>query len=700
MTQAPGEEPTSARGRRWGARALAMLAGTLVTAGVLSIRMWDDLLQLAGGHPRLELMVHLGADWAHQMAQPPTLVFGALLILGSYGLAGASSFVGSRRDPKRSAVPLPSPPNLSVRTLMALLTSPVVAVLLFSGAAAISWNPGRVAPLWLTLIGVVSWLLWRRDRRVNVALTLRLTRWEAIGLAIGCAAAFGLYAGMACSWRFSFVGDEFAFFEYAHGLVRDGFLSIDWLDGMGVYGDNPRPMSVYQGAWIAVLGPSCLAWRLAAAFLTVICLPPLYLALRGLVQRSGGPARAAAALGCLIFFVSEQIMVWAVQGKIHIAALPPVAFSLCLVLAARARGSALLYLGAGAACGSAFHLSLLGAAVSVPCVGLVLAVDILERLVRDRRVSLQILTPPLLVLVGLLLIAAPYLLQLDDLRAAADSKMVHYEGSDGLMARARGTVIGLLQPLWFDASSHFLWGNVVNPISAVLVCIAFFPGAYHRSRSLLIAAGLLVVCAVMTAGLSQYVHPSITRTFLIMVPTAVLASLGIAKIVPRRRGVLWIVALLLLAVPLLSWIKLWHFNPYQKLHDWHILAIYEIEHTTPDQPIAIVFPHPDPRSWLLETMITLHSYDSRVLLISNSPSGLNRLEQHLRTGNVAKVLHRPPPEQCAALYRLCAELGRDPHWIERDTIKPPDRGPLLEAAVEVISVVEAKRPEHRHDSGP
>jgi 4-amino-4-deoxy-L-arabinose transferase-like glycosyltransferase len=576
--------------------------------------------------------------------------------------------------------------------------SPFVAILLFAAIQKLEWRTAAFVVPWFAMLAAITVGLAISDRKHGRLRPPHLGRWEMVGLCAAAAAAFAFYASICSSWRFSFIGDEYAFFNYAQDIANNGLFSSSWLDGMGVYHDNPRTMSVYQAAWMKLLGPTNFAWRLSAAFLTVICLPPLYLILRHLVGRCGGPARSAAVLGCVVFFSSEQIIVWSIEGKIHIAALPSVVFGLCLYLGARARGSALLYWLSGLACGAAFHLSLLGVAVSAPAVGLLIGLDALGQIWRQRRISLRFLVPSIIFVAAVLVLAAPYLVQFDLLRYAADTKMVHYEGADSVVARAKGAVICLLQPLSFSARDHFLWGNVVNVLTAFLVCMAFFPGSPRCATGRLQTLLVLATCALMTGGLAQYTYPSVTRTFLIMVPVAMLASLGFTALGPRRVTAAVLCLVLGTAVATFNWVKIWHFNPYERLQDWHTLAMCEIEGALPEHSVVLIFSRQDPRSYLLEKMVTIYGYGQRTIFFLFDrnliePKGLAELDHHLENFEVEQVLLRTNRAESKALVDLYANHRVPFRFIERHPVTPPPRSGFLETLVAVTRRLERRHPE-------
>lgn len=697
-------EPSS--GRKMLGRVVTVTGVSVVASGVLAIRLRDlprdGIAGLSAWLAELEVFVR----WLEDLGLTPIMFAGIATIAAGCGIGAVGAHLCAGAGFRRAREPQAGILDTSCSVPIFVAVAAAAAVGLFVVAGVLDFSSTRVIVPWLTIVFACCVVVARSDRRGLRILKPGLGRLELVSLCCASVVLFAVYAAMSCSWRVSFIGDEYGFFDYASIIAEEGLFSFNWLDGMGVYNDNPRTLSVYQAVWLALLGPSCLAWRLSAAFLTVLCLSPLYLSLRHMAGRYGGRSRSAAAVGCIVFFSSEQIMVWAIQGKIHVAALPPFVFSICLVLAAQVRASAFLYWLSGLACGASFHLSLLGVAVAAPAVALLIGIHTLRRFLQDRRLSMRLLMPAIFFIAGMMILAAPYLVQIDDLRSAVDTKMVHYEGVDSFLARARNSIVLLLQPLDFFARDHFLWGNVIDPVSAFLVCMAFFPGTLRRSTSLLQAAAILGACAVVIGGLSQYTYPSVTRTFLIMVPIAMLASLGFSAIVGPRtcwalgRSRIILVGLCIAAGSLIAtfnWVKLWHFNPYQRPQDWHIVAMHEIEDASPQCPVALVFPHEDPRSWLLETMVTIYGYSDRVLITLDDENGLGALVRNLRSdrNRVGQILVPYDISAAGVLMRLSDEHKVPLRFTAGCSVPRPQQSPVLERYLAVIDRLEPAGPNIR-----
>jgi|GEM_PF-1514314 len=87
-------------------------------------------------------------------------------------------------------------------------------------------------------------------------------------LAITTLIAIFYFALNVNSWKFTNVGDDWAFYEFARNIVRDGF-SINPLGLSGVYGTNPVLGSFYQAIFLKIFGLNNFAWRLSNVVLII-----------------------------------------------------------------------------------------------------------------------------------------------------------------------------------------------------------------------------------------------------------------------------------------------------------------------------------------------------------------------------------------------------------------------------------------------
>lgn len=163
--------------------------------------------------------------------------------------------------------------------------------------------------------------------------------------------AFLYYTWDINSWKFAFVGDDWQFYAFARDIAQ-GAIHVNPLDMHGVYGYNGVLGSVYQAAFLRVLGPSNLAWRLSNLVLVVPMSVCFYLWLR----MSFSPR--VALLGTLILQASSFIANYLKIGYINAQAFA--LFILALYLAARfgQRPSVWISVLLGATLGISFYIYL------------------------------------------------------------------------------------------------------------------------------------------------------------------------------------------------------------------------------------------------------------------------------------------------------------------------------------------------------
>jgi Dolichyl-phosphate-mannose-protein mannosyltransferase len=295
---------------------------------------------------------------------------------------------------------------------------------------------GWVLGLWLASTFTAAVALERRDRKAGTRLGIDVSVPEVLGLMAASIALISvIYAPGFDSWKFSFIGDEYAFYSAAEGRAAHGLKPTEWLDADGVYGEIPVLTTGIQATTMKLFGINNFGWRLSSALFAVVCLAPLYFLLRHLAPSE--TAKVGATVGCACFFLSELIIVWARIGKPCVASLPPLVFGLFFLVAARARSSLLCFFLTGASVGLGMHLMILGPTAAVPLVAGVLIYDAVYESLCPRRVTASILVPPLAVLSGFLLVAGPNLVQVQSLSHLFYKNLLSPEDPGTLFSRVR-----------------------------------------------------------------------------------------------------------------------------------------------------------------------------------------------------------------------------------------------------------------------
>lgn len=71
------------------------------------------------------------------------------------------------------------------------------------------------------------------------------------------------YAAGVADLRYSFIGDEYATYEFAKGIAT-GEVQINLFSPEGVYGENPVMGSVYQATVMKIFGINIYGWKLSS----------------------------------------------------------------------------------------------------------------------------------------------------------------------------------------------------------------------------------------------------------------------------------------------------------------------------------------------------------------------------------------------------------------------------------------------------
>ncbi|HZZ26766.1 MAG TPA: glycosyltransferase family 39 protein [Pirellulales bacterium] len=100
---------------------------------------------------------------------------------------------------------------------------------------------------------------------MTTPLEFTIQRTSLIVLACG---AFCIFVAGISDWQYGFVGDEFAYFDYAKQIARANLL-VNPFNLDDVYGIERTLGSYWQAIWIWLIGANVIAWRLANVILIV-----------------------------------------------------------------------------------------------------------------------------------------------------------------------------------------------------------------------------------------------------------------------------------------------------------------------------------------------------------------------------------------------------------------------------------------------
>ena len=594
---------------------------------------------------------------------PPTFTFGFLLALLSVFFFGISlrrqkqstrpglKFIGSLDEEKED------------KTLASLV--PVLLFSVFSGIVfyIVEWKQyGGFLPVgyWVLSILVPSFVLYRRDRKNGTNLKVTLTKKEWLSILTFTLFVIWVYSLGYNSWKYSFIGDEYAFFWRAEDIVEKGISNSYWFNADGVYRVIPETLSIYHAIWIKFWSfySSNFGWRFASTILSLICVLPLYLIIRTLLSGTSANPKVSAFVGIAIFSLSELITTWSRIGQQPNSGLFPVAFGICFLLAGLRRNSLLYSFLSGVAWGIGILFNSLGPVLAGGAIASILIYDIFSRIIHSRGIRLLFFLPPILVGCGLLISSIPNLVQTDYYDALAQYVLHTKEDPGTPESRARKTIQTNLMFLHFKAKDHFMWGNVVNPLTAFLILLGF--GSWKRLgwKKFLMMCYFLTLFSSLTAGLSHYPYLSVTWVLHGMVPLSIIAAIGFDSLAGRKRSVA--IALGIISVAwlfLYNNVKMEMFNPYRRPLEYISTFFRPVQEDTTLKKHLFIFPsNHDP--YIAKSMVKSFGYEDRVSLLQESQQILDEIESEIEDSDVTAVIHAM--NQCtkkADLKALCSRRG-------------------------------------------
>ena len=457
---------------------------------------------------------------------------------------------------------------------LGVLMSAMLAARLLAGSES-GWD----LLLWLLAIGAFAVPFIRRPN-ITAPFDVSIPRRYYADIVIALALV-GVFVWLntydLTSWRYSAIGDEYAFYNFARELAEDGLQRPFDLDG--VYGKiNPVMSSIYPASVMWLLGIGNYSWKLSLIISIAITIPGMYILGHIVAGRTG------AIVSSVIFAFSHYIFAFMHIGYPNSDVLPIVVWSVVLFLLGLRRGSLLLIYASGLLAGFGLLFNIVARAAMIVIFLYALSqLDIRRRLVSlwpwALGVCLTVL--PLFLVNGIeVFTSVP-----DRIVSPSSQHASEYEGiPERILANA---VQNLLAFNYNSRVSHYVSGSLLDPISAALALLGlgYCLGTIRKASSRL----PLVVFAVIATGtalLSPYPYVPITRMSAMLIPLALMGGLAAAYLIrigilpsggdkpnPRTVPVATVLALLAAAVLALNAWQFWVATPKVFHHTREAVAI-------------------------------------------------------------------------------------------------------------------------------
>lgn len=165
----------------------------------------------------------------------------------------------------------------------------------------------------------------------------------------------------AWSWKFAFVGDEWAFYEMGLASAHD-LHPWQWFEIRSYNGYFAAISSQVIGWALQLFGDTVYGWRLASLLPLVISVPALYVIGDWLLGKHAGLLTAG------LFAVQHSLLQFAMVPYNNTQAMPVIAISLALLILALQRNSGALYVLAGLVTGFSFIVYASARLVIVPII--------------------------------------------------------------------------------------------------------------------------------------------------------------------------------------------------------------------------------------------------------------------------------------------------------------------------------------------
>lgn len=322
-------------------------------------------------------------------------------------------------------------------------------------------------------------------------------------------------------WYYSAIGDEYAFYGMATGIIKDGITRP--FSQEGVYNHHPYLNSVYQAALMRVFEENHFWWKFGSVLAGALTIPGMYV----LGYAFGG--RKAAFAAAMLFAFSHYIFAQAHSGYNNLHSVPVTAWAIVLFALGLKRGSASMLYAAGALAGLGFYTHYSARSIA--------PIMFLFALTAFKPRDMLNLLP--LVLGFTLTFLPTFLLEREELFTrmfpqAAGGYSESVSGNFG--ERILGNIENNLIAFNYNPDVHaWVGGALLDPVSVVLATlgVAFALGSI-RQLSYLLLLIWFAVTMVATGLLSPYPTVATTRLYFVVPPLALLGGIMAARIVDWR----------------------------------------------------------------------------------------------------------------------------------------------------------------------
>ena len=329
------------------------------------------------------------------------------------------------------------------------------------------------------------------------------------------------------SWKYSFIGDEYAFFEFARNIIT-GATPPMMLYEEGVYGDHPVWTSVYQSLFMRF--HPFFGWKLSSAIVPALTIIPLYIWIRMIFNRT------TAVITSVAFAFSMTNLAFAhIPHNIIHTVFPFAAGLLFLELAIRRNSSFWTFMAAaviGIGCYTFYSARL------VPVIGILYW---FFHPLRNKYAWNRIL-PGILVFLGTIsfIVINPRFID----HMTAHSVITGSEISnpaDRPLYMVMNYFHTFFAFIYRELMSHFVPGKTADFVSAfgILAGLTWTTVAFFRdwrAKFLFISYAVLVF---FIGGIVQYNYPPNTRLTFLSPILAILTGVGFARItavIPKGRN--------------------------------------------------------------------------------------------------------------------------------------------------------------------